>query len=81
MLPTTVIDLPKLSCCLVVACGYDVNGLRRVVFAIINYSQDEEWLQHQLNQKIDLSNLIVDSAPFQLTDKTSLYKVCSFDLI
>lgn len=38
---------------------------------------DEEWLQHQLNQKIDLSNLIVDSAPFQLTDKTSLYKVHS----
>lgn len=36
---------------------------------------DEEWLQHQLSQKIDLNSLVIDSAPFQLTHKTSLYKV------
>lgn len=59
-----------------------IGGQHRVVrfkesFSLHDSDVDEEWLQHQLSQKIDLSNLVVDSAPFQLTDKTSLYKVHS----
>lgn len=50
---------------------------------VIDMSSEEQrkWEEEQLNMVVDMSDLRIDPAPFQLVERTSLLKVCSFLLL
>lgn len=43
----------------------------------MSQAEQRAWEQEQLNMTVDLANVTIDAAPFQLVERTTLFKVHS----